>query len=242
MALDPIAVAIPAFFGLIGLELLASRLRGVEVYRFADAITDLSCGISSQVTGVFAKLAIFLPYLWLYDHRLLTLEGVTGHVVAFLGVNYLATRAPQMLWSYALITLATLPQDTAALSAVVTWSTLDLVDRVARVSLALVSLLKIVILVGFFLMHTRVRFKLQFFERGVESGRQVEDLAGACTDGLRRERIGSLGVDEEELSAECPGVAGDGAQIWRIGDAVGHHRGQFPIVGRRTAPALQARW
>ena len=85
-------------------------------------------------------------------------------VVAFLGVNYLATRAPQMLWSYALITLATLPQDTAALSAVVTWSTLDLVDRVARVSLALVSLLKIVILVGFFLMHTRVRFKLQFFE------------------------------------------------------------------------------
>ncbi len=87
MALDPIAVAIPAFFGLIGLEILAARLRGVEVYRFADAITDLSCGISSQVTGVFAKLVIFLPYLWLYDHRLLTLEGFTGHVVAFLGVD-----------------------------------------------------------------------------------------------------------------------------------------------------------
>ncbi|MFT4623220.1 MAG: alkylglycerol monooxygenase [Myxococcota bacterium] len=87
MAVDPIALSIPAFFVLIGIEVAVARWRGLRVYRFADAITDLSCGISSQTVGVFTKLLIVLPYLWLYDHRLLTLEGALGHTVAFLGVD-----------------------------------------------------------------------------------------------------------------------------------------------------------
>jgi len=85
-------------------------------------------------------------------------------VICFLGANYLATRAPQMLWGYALCTLATLPQDLADLSGVVSWESLDVVDRVARISLGFIALLKLVVLVGMLLMHTRVRFKLQFFE------------------------------------------------------------------------------
>ena len=85
-------------------------------------------------------------------------------VICLLGANYLATRAPQMLWSYALLTLATLPQDAADLAAVVEWPTLDVVERTARVAFLLIAFLKLVVLVGMFLMHTRVRFKLQFFE------------------------------------------------------------------------------
>ena len=69
-----------------------------------------------------------------------------------------------MLWGYALLTIATLPQDAISLSAVVAWASMDSIDRTARVAFVLIALLKLVILFGMFLMHTRVRFKLQFFE------------------------------------------------------------------------------
>ena len=85
-------------------------------------------------------------------------------VICLLGINYIATRAPQMLWGYALLTIATLPQDAISLSAVVAWASMDSIDRTARVAFVLIALLKLVILFGMFLMHTRVRFKLQFFE------------------------------------------------------------------------------
>lgn len=82
-------------------------------------------------------------------------------VICFLGANYLATRAAQMLWSYVLLTLATLPQDAADLVTVVTWASMDSVDRAARLAFILIFVLKLVTLFGMFLMHTRVRFKLQ---------------------------------------------------------------------------------
>ena len=82
-------------------------------------------------------------------------------VICLLGINYIATRAPQMLWGYALLTIATLPQDAISLSAVVAWASMDSIDRTARVAFVLIALLKLVILFGMFLMHTRVRFKLQ---------------------------------------------------------------------------------
>ena len=50
---DPIAFAIPFFFLLIGGELLWARRRGVSVYRFTDTLSDLSCGITSQVMLIF---------------------------------------------------------------------------------------------------------------------------------------------------------------------------------------------
>ena len=85
-------------------------------------------------------------------------------VLCLLGANYLATRAVQMLWSYTLLTLLTIPQDLAGLAGVAAWSSMDLIERIARLSFILISLLKLACLVGMFLMHTRVRFKLQFFE------------------------------------------------------------------------------
>jgi alkylglycerol monooxygenase len=83
-----VAVAIPLFFVAIGLELLAARRRGVRVYRFADAISALSCGLVSQVAGVFTIGLTAAAYAWVYDRfALLRLEGWVAWVVAFVAVD-----------------------------------------------------------------------------------------------------------------------------------------------------------
>jgi hypothetical protein len=51
---NPVAIAlsIPIFFALIGLELLLSRHRRGELgHRFHDSLTDLSCGVGSLIDG-----------------------------------------------------------------------------------------------------------------------------------------------------------------------------------------------
>ena len=51
-----ITYSIPIFFLLIGVELVITRMRGLSYYRFNDAITNLSCGIGSQISGLFIKV------------------------------------------------------------------------------------------------------------------------------------------------------------------------------------------
>jgi alkylglycerol monooxygenase len=64
-----VALAIPFFFLLIGVELIAVRLRGPRgAYRFADSITNLSCGVGQQVLEPFFKSIAILPYAWLWEH------------------------------------------------------------------------------------------------------------------------------------------------------------------------------
>ncbi|NNE55645.1 MAG: sterol desaturase family protein, partial [Flavobacteriales bacterium] len=62
-----IILSIPIFFLLIGLELiwdLVQRKRGKPgVYRLNDALTNISCGIIDQVTGIFAKLFTIGTYV-----------------------------------------------------------------------------------------------------------------------------------------------------------------------------------
>jgi sterol desaturase/sphingolipid hydroxylase (fatty acid hydroxylase superfamily) len=87
-----IALAIPFFFLLIGLELWASARKKRRVYRFADAITDLSCGITSQVWAVFSTAALFSVYLVSYEHyRFFSLpaDSVWTWVFAFVAVDFL---------------------------------------------------------------------------------------------------------------------------------------------------------
>ncbi|MEQ1508388.1 MAG: sterol desaturase family protein, partial [Myxococcota bacterium] len=87
---NPIAVAIPVFFVCIGIEAGIARWRGRDVYRFDDAIVDLSCGIVQQVTVVFLKLVAIGAYVAVYDRfRVATLPdgSVWTHVLAFLGVD-----------------------------------------------------------------------------------------------------------------------------------------------------------
>jgi len=80
-AVSYIVLAIPVFFLLIGIELLIDRLRKTKYYRFNDAITNLSCGVGSQVTGVFLKLFVYVGYYYLFEHfRLTTMPSMdSGH-------------------------------------------------------------------------------------------------------------------------------------------------------------------
>ncbi|MCC2546016.1 sterol desaturase family protein [Hymenobacter sp. BT175] len=68
MSLNPIVLSIPIYFALIGVELLVERLQHTERYRFHDAITNISCGMTSQIAGVFLKVGVVGVYELLYTH------------------------------------------------------------------------------------------------------------------------------------------------------------------------------
>jgi sterol desaturase/sphingolipid hydroxylase (fatty acid hydroxylase superfamily) len=86
-----IALAIPFFLLLIGLELLVARARGRSVYRVQDALADLGCGIGQQIVLVFAGAALLAAYDVLYDRfRLVTFgEGSAAPwIIAFVAVDF----------------------------------------------------------------------------------------------------------------------------------------------------------
>jgi alkylglycerol monooxygenase len=86
-----IAYAIPGFFLLIGLEKLVAWKQGKEVYRTADALTDLGCGVGQQVVTFFNTGLLLAIYAWLYQHaRLFDLPGkVLPWVVAIVGYDFI---------------------------------------------------------------------------------------------------------------------------------------------------------
>ncbi|MBX3264096.1 MAG: sterol desaturase family protein [Labilithrix sp.] len=88
---DPIALAVPFFFVLIGLELAWAKKRGARVYRFNDAVTDLSCGITSQIVLLAWAATQLAIYAWLYERaRLVTIAPAwIAWIVAFVGVDFL---------------------------------------------------------------------------------------------------------------------------------------------------------
>jgi sterol desaturase/sphingolipid hydroxylase (fatty acid hydroxylase superfamily) len=81
--------AIPVFFLLIGLELLMERLKKAQLYRFNDAVTNISCGVQQQVTGVLFKTILLAGYLWVYEHRVWTIpDKWWAFVLVFVGVDF----------------------------------------------------------------------------------------------------------------------------------------------------------
>ena len=96
MNLNPIVLSIPIFFILIGIELLIERFTHKDLYRFPDAIANISCGITSQLSGLFLtflgigvytilfeKFAFFTLqptwYYWLVLFLLVDLAYYWGH-------------------------------------------------------------------------------------------------------------------------------------------------------------------
>ncbi len=63
-----ILFSIPFFFLLIGAELAYAAWSRRRLFRLNDSIADLSCGILSQVSGVFSKLFAIGIYLWVLNH------------------------------------------------------------------------------------------------------------------------------------------------------------------------------
>jgi hypothetical protein len=59
-----IQASIPLFFLLIGAELLWSWRSGRRVLRMNDSLSDLSCGVLSQLSGIFTKLFSIGIFIW----------------------------------------------------------------------------------------------------------------------------------------------------------------------------------
>lgn len=73
--MDVIALAIPAFFLLMGVEWWVARWRRLPVYRFSDWVANLGCGIIQQTFKVALALFTFVAYRYLFEHhRLLELD------------------------------------------------------------------------------------------------------------------------------------------------------------------------
>ncbi|MHC8323333.1 sterol desaturase family protein [Pseudomonas sp. GB2N2] len=66
--MDFILYAVPFFFVLIAIELLADRWRGVSNYRVADAINSISTGVLSTTTGLLTKGVGLLTYTFALQH------------------------------------------------------------------------------------------------------------------------------------------------------------------------------
>jgi alkylglycerol monooxygenase len=66
--LNPIVLSIPIFFILIGVELIVERFTRQKLYRLPDAIANLSCGITSQLSGLFLKVFAIGIYQLLHEN------------------------------------------------------------------------------------------------------------------------------------------------------------------------------
>ena len=90
MNFNPIILSIPVFFILIGFELLVDKIHNRSNYRFNDAITNISCGIGEQVTGVFFKLIVVTLYTVLFERYSffkIPVNWATG-IILFVGVDF----------------------------------------------------------------------------------------------------------------------------------------------------------
>lgn len=105
--IDYIALSIPIFFLLIGLELLIDRLKNTQLYRFNDAVTNISCGIGQQVIGVFLKTLTVLLYVYVYENYRLIAHlpsSLLTCLALFVGVDFCyywfhrATHHINVLW------------------------------------------------------------------------------------------------------------------------------------------------
>ncbi|MFL5370328.1 MAG: sterol desaturase family protein [Myxococcales bacterium] len=83
-----IALAIPFFFLFMGIEIAWARRRGVTLYRFNDALVDLSCGMAQQIGVVFGVGVLSSAYLWMYGHRFFDLRAPWSWLVAFVAVDF----------------------------------------------------------------------------------------------------------------------------------------------------------
>ncbi len=86
-----IALAIPVFFILIGVELLVGFLQKRKLYRLNDSITNITLGIGQQLVGIFMKGVFSIGYIWLYkNYRLVDDIGHSALVwlALFLGVDF----------------------------------------------------------------------------------------------------------------------------------------------------------
>lgn len=86
-----IVYAIPAFFILIGLELIIDKLKKTGYYRLNDAVTNINLGIGSQLTGIFIKGLTLGAYIYIYNHYRM-IQSIPQNALTifllFLGIDF----------------------------------------------------------------------------------------------------------------------------------------------------------
>ena len=90
MKTNYIALSIPVFFILIGVELLICWIQGKKYYRLNDSLSNLAQGIGQQVTGIFFKVVLGFGYIYLYDnHRFFNIPNTAlVWVLLFFSVDF----------------------------------------------------------------------------------------------------------------------------------------------------------
>ena len=90
MNLNPTVIAIPIYFLLIGIELIVHRYKATKSYRLNDAITNINCGITSQVTGAFLKVFSIGFYTYLFEtYRFTTIDNnIYTWIIAFIAYDF----------------------------------------------------------------------------------------------------------------------------------------------------------
>lgn len=92
MALSPILVSVPLYLSGIALERWIDHRRGAGMYRFGDAMSNVSTGLLQVVVGALFAAALAAPYHWLFDHARLT-DWFAAHpteawIAAFVGSDF----------------------------------------------------------------------------------------------------------------------------------------------------------
>ncbi|MCR9095656.1 MAG: sterol desaturase family protein [bacterium] len=91
MEIDYIAVAVPAFFVLIAVELWIARRRGHAYYRLNDSLNDLATGVLQQLVTLLFAATIVAGYFWIHaTHRLfdLSADSLLVWIGCFVGVDF----------------------------------------------------------------------------------------------------------------------------------------------------------
>jgi sterol desaturase/sphingolipid hydroxylase (fatty acid hydroxylase superfamily) len=68
MNVNPIVIAIPVYFLLIGIEIIYQRIQAVKTYRLKDAMTNINCGVISQISGAFIMVILFGMYTYVQQN------------------------------------------------------------------------------------------------------------------------------------------------------------------------------
>ncbi|MEQ9097770.1 MAG: sterol desaturase family protein [Imperialibacter sp.] len=89
MNINPVILSIPIYFLLIGVELIIQHFQHRKIYRLNDALTNMSCGITQQITGAFLKVLTVTTYQLIYEHFALFNIPVTWYtfILIWLGVD-----------------------------------------------------------------------------------------------------------------------------------------------------------
>lgn len=90
MKLDPLIIALPVYLLLMAVEWIVLKKKSVRSYRANDTITNINCGITSQVIGVFLRVFLVGVYTLIYENlRVMTVPTTAlTYFLLFLGFDF----------------------------------------------------------------------------------------------------------------------------------------------------------